>query len=44
MQSRMRLAAVALALAAFAARPAAAEDLQKVTIAFAGKGMSFLLQ
>jgi NitT/TauT family transport system substrate-binding protein len=34
----------ALALAAFTIRPAAAEDLQKVTIAFAGKGMSFLLQ
>src|SRR6516162_5172895 len=45
MQSRIvRLAAIALALAAVAIRPAAAEDLQKVTIAFAGKGMSFLLQ
>src|SRR5215469_2179073 len=38
------LAAVALAFGASFARPAAAEDLQKVTIAFAGKGMSFLLQ
>ena len=38
----IRLAALLLTLAA--ARPAAAEDLQKVTIAFAGKGMSFLLQ
>src|ERR1700722_3092662 len=35
------LAVVTLALLG---RPAAAEDLQKVTIAFAGKGMSFLLQ
>ena len=35
----VRLAAIALALAA--ARPAAAEELQKFTIAFAGKGMSF---
>ena len=37
----------ALALAALglaAGRPAAAEGLQKLTIAFAGKGMSFLLQ
>jgi NitT/TauT family transport system substrate-binding protein len=34
----------ALALGLLAIRPAAAEDLQKVTIAFAGKGMSFLLQ
>ena len=43
MQRRaIRLAALLLALAV--ARPAAAEDLQKVTIAFAGKGMSFLLQ
>lgn len=33
-----------LALAVFFVRPASAEDLQKVTIAFAGKGMSFLLQ
>jgi NitT/TauT family transport system substrate-binding protein len=38
----IRLAAIALALVAM--RPAAAEELQKVTIAFAGKGMSFLLQ
>ena len=38
----IRLAAIALALAA--ARPAAAEELQKFTIAFAGKGMSFLIQ
>ena len=37
-----RLAAIALALAA--ARPAAAEELQTFTIAFAGKGMSFLIQ
>jgi NitT/TauT family transport system substrate-binding protein len=45
MQSRIvRLAAIALALAAVAIRPAAAEEPQKVTIAFAGKGMSFLLQ
>ena len=36
--------AIALVLAAFAIRPAAAEEPQKVTIAFAGKGMSFLLQ
>src|SRR5580704_18477855 len=43
MQRRaIRLAAILLALAL--ARPVAAEDLQKVTIAFAGKGMSFLLQ
>jgi NitT/TauT family transport system substrate-binding protein len=35
---------MALAFAAFTARPAAADDLQKITIAFAGKGMSFLLQ
>jgi NitT/TauT family transport system substrate-binding protein len=33
-----------LAVALLAARPAAADELQKVTIAFAGKGMSFLLQ
>ena len=39
----IRLAAIALALALLA-RPAGAQDLQKVTIAFAGKGMSFLLQ
>jgi NitT/TauT family transport system substrate-binding protein len=39
-----RFAAIALALALLAGRPAAAEDLQKLTIAFAGKGMSFLLQ
>ena len=38
----LRLAAIALALAA--ARPAAAEELQTFTIAFAGKGMSFLIQ
>jgi NitT/TauT family transport system substrate-binding protein len=36
------LAAVALALGA--ARPVEAEDLQKVTIAFAGKGLSFMIQ
>ncbi len=35
---------VALALTVLAIHPAAAEDLQKLTIAFAGKGMSFLLQ
>ena len=35
------LAVVALALLG---RPAAADELQKLTIAFAGKGMSFLLQ
>src|ERR1700744_6707979 len=43
----MRLRSIsltAMALAVLAFRPAAAEDLQKVTIAFAGKGMSFLLQ
>jgi len=45
MPSRIaRLVAMALVLAAYAARPAAAEELQKFTIAFAGKGMSFLLQ
>src|SRR5580704_8647503 len=38
----IRLAAIALALAA--ARPAGAEELQTFTIAFAGKGMSFLIQ
>ena len=38
----IRLAVIALALAA--ARPAGAEELQKFTIAFAGKGMSFLIQ
>ena len=43
MLSRIIGLAVALALGAIA-RPAAAEDVQKVTIAFAGKGMSFLLQ
>jgi NitT/TauT family transport system substrate-binding protein len=44
MQSRIsRLAAIALALAVVAG-PAMADDVQKVTIAFAGKGMSFLLQ
>jgi NitT/TauT family transport system substrate-binding protein len=44
MQFRIsRLAAIALALAVVAG-PAMADDLQKVTIAFAGKGMSFLLQ
>ena|SRR5579863_4862039 len=42
MRSRvMILAAFVLALAV---RPASADDLRKVTIAFAGKGMSFLLQ
>lgn len=45
MQSRIiRLAALAAVLAAVTIRPAAAEDLHRVTIAFAGKGMSFLLQ
>jgi NitT/TauT family transport system substrate-binding protein len=45
MRSRIiQLAAIALAVAIAALRPAAAEDLQTVTIAFAGKGMSFLLQ
>jgi NitT/TauT family transport system substrate-binding protein len=45
MPSRViRLVAIALSVTAFAVRPAAAEDLQKLTIAFAGKGMSFLLQ
>ncbi len=38
------LAVFALALAMLAGRPAAAEDLQKVTIAIAGKAMTFLLQ
>jgi NitT/TauT family transport system substrate-binding protein len=43
MQSRIiRLAVIVLALVAV--RPAAAEELQRLTIAFAGKGMSFLLQ
>ena len=40
----IRLATIAVALAGLIARPAAAEDMQKLTIAFAGKGMSFLLQ
>jgi NitT/TauT family transport system substrate-binding protein len=40
----IRFAAVAVALAAFCGRPVAADEPQKVTIAFAGKGMSFLLQ
>ena len=48
MRSRvLRLLATVLALAAFgpaAGRPAAAEELQKVTIAFAGKGLSFMIQ
>jgi NitT/TauT family transport system substrate-binding protein len=48
MQSRvLRLAATMLALAGFSiatGHPAAAEDLQKVTIAFAGKGLSFMIQ
>ena len=45
MQSRIiRLAVAVLAFAALAGGPAAADDMQKVTIAFAGKGMSFLLQ
>ena len=39
-----RLTAVALLLGGFAGHAAASEDLQKVTIAFAGTGMSFLLQ
>lgn len=41
---RSRIIALALVILALAARPAAAEDLHKMTIAFAGKGMSFLLQ
>ncbi len=40
----IRFVAVALAFAGLAGHPAEAEELQKVTIAFAGKGMSFLLQ
>jgi NitT/TauT family transport system substrate-binding protein len=43
----LRLAALVLALAALglpAGRPAVAEGLQKVTIAFAGKGLSFMIQ
>src|SRR6476646_2951804 len=36
--------AATLALAALAGYPAVAEEPQKLTIAFAGKGMSFLLQ
>jgi ABC-type nitrate/sulfonate/bicarbonate transport system substrate-binding protein len=48
MQFRVRgLAVIALALAGFAlaaGRPLAAEELQKVTIAFAGKGLSFMIQ
>jgi NitT/TauT family transport system substrate-binding protein len=48
MRSRvLRLLVTMLTMAAFglaADRPAAAEELQKVTIAFAGKGLSFLIQ
>jgi sulfonate transport system substrate-binding protein len=45
MRSRLSmLAAITLALGAIAPRPAAADEPQKLTIAFAGKGMSFLLQ
>jgi NitT/TauT family transport system substrate-binding protein len=48
MQSRvLRLAATVLALAGFSiatGHPAAGEGLQKVTIAFAGKGLSFMIQ
>jgi ABC-type nitrate/sulfonate/bicarbonate transport system substrate-binding protein len=48
MQFRVQgLAVIALALAGFAlaaGRPLAAEELQKVTIAFAGKGLSFMIQ
>ena len=40
----IRFVAASLALAALAGHPAAAEETQKLTIAFAGKGMSFLLQ
>ena len=36
--------AATLALTALGGHPAAAEETQKLTIAFAGKGMSFLLQ
>jgi NitT/TauT family transport system substrate-binding protein len=45
MQNRIiGLAAIALTIGVVAGRPAAADELQKLTIAFAGKGMSFLLQ
>jgi NitT/TauT family transport system substrate-binding protein len=45
MRSRIiRLAAIVLVFILCAAGAAKAEDLQRVTIAFAGKGMSFLLQ
>src|SRR4051794_25909460 len=44
MQSRIIRLGLIVALAAVAAQPAAAEDLQKVTIAFAGKGLSFMIQ
>ena len=45
MQSRIiRLVAIALTLGVVAGRSAAADEPQKLTIAFAGKGMSFLLQ
>ena len=40
----IRFVAASLALAALAGHPAGAEETQKLTIAFAGKGMSFLLQ
>ena len=41
---RSRVIILAAFTLALAVRPAAADDLRKVTIAFAGKGMSFLLQ
>ncbi len=41
---RFRVFALAIITLALLGRPAAADDLRKVTIAFAGKGMSFLLQ
>lgn len=41
---RSRVIILAAFVLALAVRPTAADDLRKVTIAFAGKGMSFLLQ
>ena len=40
----LRTIMLAMVTLALLGRPAAADDLRKVTIAFAGKGMSFLLQ
>ena len=41
---RLRIIMLAVVALGLLGRPAAADDLHKVTIAFAGKGMSFLLQ